>query len=70
MPKKIEPKLSNLIDLINRYEIGALDEEETIGLFQYLIDTDLAWSLQGSYGRHAMRLIDSGKCHHKTKKGV
>lgn len=43
-------------------EAGDLDEEETVQLFQRLIDSGLAWKLQGSYGRQAMALIDAGVC--------
>lgn len=44
------------------FEAGDLSEDEIIRLFQYLIDTDLAWTLQGSYGRAAARLIEAGVC--------
>ena len=37
-------------------------EGEYIESWQYLIDTGLAWSLQGSFGRQAMRLIEEGYC--------
>lgn len=53
------------IDKIIAYEQGELGEEETIDLFQELIDTGLAWQLQGHYGRTAARLIDDGICHVK-----
>lgn len=51
-----------LIDKIIAYESGELSEEETIKLFQELIDTGLAWQLQGHYGRTAQRLIEVGLC--------
>lgn len=47
------------------YEEGNLTDEGTVDLFQYLIDSELAWSLQGCYGRTAMDLILSGLCHRK-----
>lgn len=38
------------------------DEDEILEAWQYLIDTGLAWRLQGSYGRTATRLIEQGHC--------
>jgi hypothetical protein len=51
-----------MIDKIIAYEEGTLDEDETIALFQTLIDTGTAWTLQGSYGRMAASLIEAGQC--------
>ncbi len=56
-------------DKIMAYEQGEMNEEECLDFFQGLIDTGLAWRLQGSYGRTAMSLINSGYCtmHEKEK---
>jgi hypothetical protein len=36
-------------------------EEHILGAWQYLVDTGLAWSLQGWFGRAARILIEDGK---------
>ena len=48
-------------DLI-RYEQGEMPVEEAFDFFQDLIDSGLAWQLQGSYGRTAEILISEGYC--------
>jgi len=50
----------DLAGAIFAFEAGELDELETIELFQGLVDTGLAWQLQGSYGRFAVQLIRQG----------
>jgi len=50
----------DLVDLIMDLESGQLSEEGIIDLFQLLVDTGLAWELQGSYGRTAQQLLDAG----------
>lgn len=42
-------------------ESGELDNESVIELFQHLVNTGLAWQLQGSYGRTAKALIEAGE---------
>jgi len=54
--------MNNLTDTIIKFEMGELDDTEIIALFQELINTGLAWRLQGSYGRAAKHLIDEGLC--------
>lgn len=53
-------KRPSVLDQIIRYENGEMDEDELISFFQRLVDTGLAWKLQGHYGRTAKRLIDAG----------
>jgi hypothetical protein len=43
--------------------VDSNDEEHQIEAWQHLIDTGLAWTLQGSFGRTAKNLIDEGVCH-------
>lgn len=52
----------DVLGAIIDYEAGELTDAEAIELFQHLIDTGLAWQLQGSYGRQAQRLIEAGLC--------
>ena len=54
-----KPTMNN-INQILAYENGELDEAGVIELFQSLVSTGLAWSLQGSYGRTAKALIEAG----------
>ena len=49
-----------MLDTMIAYENGELDEDATVAFFQSLVDSGLAWSLQGSYGRTATGLIRAG----------
>lgn len=51
-----------VIDAIMAYEAGELDDDDTVALFQRLINSGLAWTLQGHYGRQATRYIEAGLC--------
>jgi hypothetical protein len=62
MAKKTTIKPLDLTADIMAFEAGELDHDEVIALFQSLIDTGMAWQLQGSYGRTAADLIRSGEC--------
>jgi len=43
-----------------------VDEDKQIEAWQYLVDTGLAWSLQGWFGRTAMDLIEQGVIKRKN----
>ena len=44
------------------YENGELDAEEEVALMQEMINSGMAWKMQGSYGRAAMAMIEEGLC--------
>jgi len=51
------------MDLVNALiglDEGSLNEDELVELFQYLVDSGLAWQLQGRIGRQAAGMIDAG----------
>jgi hypothetical protein len=53
-----------MLDKILAYENGEMDDAEFIPFFQELVDSGLAWQLQGSYGRCAESLIENGLVTH------
>lgn len=55
------------IDTIIAYEQGELPYEDTVQMFQELIDSGQAWTLQGHYGRTASALINEGVCTRPAK---
>jgi hypothetical protein len=50
------------IDIAEGY-VESTSEEQYIKAWQHLIDTGLAWSLQGWFGRQATTMIECGDCH-------
>lgn len=52
-------------NLMMEFEEGDISQEDCIRLFQNLIDTGMAWTLQGFYGRTAQNMIEAGYCHRK-----
>jgi hypothetical protein len=47
--------------------IEAESDERYYEARQHLIDTGLAWSLQGWFGRTAAALIEQGVCHEANR---
>ena len=52
----------DVVGFIIDYEAGELEGDDIVEGFQHLIDDGTVWSLQGSYGRAAAALIESGAC--------
>lgn len=53
-------KEMNLAERVLLYETDQMSEQEMISMFQELVDTGMAWKLQGHYGRTSMILLDAG----------
>ncbi len=65
----------NVASALWDYETGSLDFDQVVELFQHLVDSGIAWSLQGSYGRTAAALIEAGhvqarRCHDPHRLGL
>ena len=48
--------------------IESESEQQQIQAWQYLIDTGIAWTLQGWFGRTATQLITTGICKPASEK--
>jgi hypothetical protein len=62
-----ETEKDDLVVEIIRYESGEMSNEQAVKFFQKLIDSGLAWKLQGHYGRAAESLIEQGLCTRKLR---
>jgi hypothetical protein len=60
---------TNLINDIIAFEEGDIDDDRLLGMFQHLVDTGMAWTLQGFYGRTAIALIEAGHITRPDKAG-
>lgn len=57
----------DLTTAIINYETDQMETtDQVLELFQHLVDTGMAWSLQGHYGRTATALIEGGHIHRKA----
>lgn len=61
------PKPFDMVGFVMAFESGDLDEDAIIEGFQHLIDSGTVWSLQGTYGRTALALIEGGLCTNPRK---
>ena len=59
---RVNGKPFDVTNFIIDFESGIGTDEEMVEGFQHLIDTGLAWTLQGFYGRTARNLIEAGLC--------
>jgi hypothetical protein len=53
--------LADIAARLAAYENEELSYDEEVELFQELLDTDVIYHLQGSYGRRMQELIEEGK---------
>ena len=57
----VKPWRFTVTDIVD-YETGSMEWDRMVVFFQKLIDTGLAWELQGHYGRTAMGMVKEGFC--------
>lgn len=55
--------MNDLVGKIISFENGEMTDDQVIEFFQELIDSGIAWKLQGTYGRVATSLIEQGLCN-------
>lgn len=64
-PRKMDNYLAT--GLAEGFEEGT--NEERIAAWQHLVDTGLAWRLQGSFGRTAVQLLQAGIIQDNSRAG-
>tara|TARA_R100000458_G_C8270579_1_gene245341 strand:+ start:93 stop:299 length:207 start_codon:yes stop_codon:yes gene_type:complete len=60
----VEKQVDKPLDITSQivaFEQGELPNEEVYALFQFLLDSGMIYSLQGSYQRMAQELLLAGK---------
>jgi hypothetical protein len=50
----------DFLDQMMDYEMGLLNDYDTLKMFSGLVESGTVWSLQGHYGRTATALIEDG----------
>ena len=58
---------TDIVGQIMAFEQGELDNDEVYSLFQFLLDSGMIYSLQGSYQRMAEDLLLAGVIHMPKK---
>lgn len=66
--KETEIDGTNFADFLFEYEANGLPYDKYVELFQYMVDTGIAWQLQGRIGREAMGLIEAGEVLQRTER--
>jgi len=56
----VDGPMNSLIEQIIAYEEDRLTQDEELVLFQNLVNSGMAWELQGHYGRTAAYLLSAG----------
>jgi len=59
----VSKESTDIVGKIAAFEQGELTNEEVYGLFQFLLDSGMIHSLQGSYQRMAEDLLLAGAIH-------
>lgn len=60
--------MTDKIDLVIKimaYEDGTMTDKDTVAFFGELVASGMAWTLQGTYGRMANQLIETGYINRK-----